>query len=247
MTDRCALVTGGSGSIGGATARALAAAGHRVAVTWRSRPDAAHAVCEEIIFWGGTAKALRWDAGDEDSTADLFRSVEDAFGPVEILVHTVGIRDDVALPAMTSAAWDDVLSVNVTGAFHAIRHTARGLLRRRWGRIVTVGSVSAMSGLPGQANDAASKAALVGLTRSAARELASRGTTVNCVAAGLVATEMTGSLAQKVRDRLIEATPMQRMAEPREVADVIAFLCSEAASFITGETIRVDGGAGMGS
>lgn len=247
MTDRCSLITGGSGSIGAATACALAAAGHRVAVTWRTRPDTAHAVCEEIIRQGGTAKALRWDAGDEDSTAALFRSVETTLGPVEILAHTVGIRDDVALPAMTSAAWDDVLAVNVTGAFQAIRHTARGLLRRRWGRIVTVGSVSAMSGLPGQANYAASKAALIGLTRSAARELASRGTTVNCVAAGLVATDMTASLAPRVRDRLIASTPMQRMAEPQEVADVIAFLCSEQASFITGETIRVDGGAGMGS
>lgn len=247
MTDRCALVTGGSGSIGAATARALGAAGHRVALTWRTRQDSADAVCEEIVRHGGTATALRWDAGDEDSTADLFRSVEETFGPVEILAHTVGVRDDVALPAMAAAAWDDVLAVNVTGAFHAIRQTARGLLRRRWGRIVTVGSVSAMSGLPGQANYAASKAALIGLTRSAARELASRGTTVNCVAAGLVATDMTSSLAPRVQERLIEATPMRRMAEPQEVADVIAFLCSEQASFITGETIRVDGGAGMGS
>lgn len=247
MTERCALVTGGSGSIGAATARALAAAGHRVAVTWQTRPDAAHAVCEEIVGRGGTAKAIRWEAGDEDSTVALFGSVGEALGPVEILAHTVGIRDDVALPAMTSAAWEQVLSVNVTGAFHAIRHTARGLLRRRWGRIVTVGSVSAMSGLPGQANYAASKAALIGLTRSAARELASRGTTVNCVAAGLVATDMTSSLTPRVRDRLIESTPMQRMAEPQEVADVIAFLCSDQASYITGETIRVDGGAGMGS
>ena len=245
MTARVALVTGGSGAIGAATARALAADGHRLAVTFRSNRDAATATCQEIEGLGGEAIAVPW-TGTEAATAILFDEVQERLGEVEVLVNVAGIRRDAPLPMMSVTAWQEVLATDLTGVFLTMRHASRGLVRRRWGRIVNVGSVASTSGIPGQAAYAAAKAGLIGLTRTAARELAGRGTTVNLVAAGAIRTEMLASITTKAQETFLERTPVGRFGTVDEVAAAIRFLCSDDAGFITGAVLPVDGGAGMG-
>lgn len=163
MTTRVALVTGGSGAIGAATAKALAATGHRIALTWRSQEQAAAATCTAIQEAGGTAMALPWEGGDEDATEALFTSVENGLGHVEILVNVAGIRRDSLLPSTSMAAWNDVVRTDLTASFATMRRAARMLIRRRWGRIVNVGSVAATSGIPGQASYAAAKSGLIAI------------------------------------------------------------------------------------
>lgn len=246
MTGRVALITGGSGAIGGATARALAVDGHRLAVTFRSNRDAATATCQEIQDLGGEAIAVPWPAGTEAATTILFDEVQDRLGEVEVLVNVAGIRRDAPLPMMSVTAWQEVVDTDLTGVFLTMRHASRGLVRRRWGRIVNVGSVASTSGIPGQAAYAAAKAGLIGLTRTAARELAGRGTTVNLVAAGAIETAMLASTTSKAQDTFLERTPAGRFGTVDEVAAAIRFLCSDDAGFITGAVLPVDGGAGMG-
>ena len=238
---RVALVTGGSGGIGQAIVAALAQSGHRVAVGYRQDREGAEKAAAGI---DGMAVAV--DVTEPTSVDAAFTQAEDALGPVEVLVNNAGVNADGLLMRMGDEQWQRVLSTTLDGTFHATRRAAPGMVRRRFGRIVNVGSVVGATGAPGQANYAAAKAGLVGLTRSVARELASRGVTCNLVAPGPIATAMTDSLSEQRQGELIALVPLGRMGTAAEVAAVVDFLCSDAASYVTGAVVPVDGGAGMG-
>jgi 3-oxoacyl-(acyl-carrier-protein) reductase len=238
---RVALVTGGSGGIGQAIAAALAAAGHRVAVGYAGNREAA-----EKAAAGLDGTAVRVDVTDPASVDAAFAEVEQALGPVGILVNNAGITADGLLLRMDDDQWRRVLATNLDGAFHATRRAAKGMVRARWGRIVNMGSVVGSTGAAGQVNYAATKAGLIGLTRSLARELGSRGITVNLVAPGPIATAMIDAVGDERRAEMTAAVPLGRMGTPEEVGAVVAFLCSEGAAYVTGAVVPVDGGLGMG-
>jgi 3-oxoacyl-[acyl-carrier protein] reductase len=235
----CALVTGGSRGIGAATARALAADGWPVAIGYRSGADAAEQVVREITDAGGRAVAVQADIADPDAAATLFGGAEEAFGgPVLVLVNNAGITADNLSPALSDDEWDRVVATNLTGAFRLTRRALRPMIRARFGRIVNVASVVGLRANPGQANYAAAKAGLVGMTKTVAAEVARRGVTVNAVAPGLIATEMTAELG----NGLLDHVPAKRPGTPEEVAACVRFLASEAAGYVTGSTLTVDGG-----
>ncbi|HEX2063556.1 MAG TPA: 3-oxoacyl-ACP reductase FabG [Acidimicrobiales bacterium] len=238
---RVALVTGGSKGIGRATAVALAGAGHRVAVGYASDQEGAEKTAAEI---GGTAVHI--DVTDKDSVDAAFSEIESAHGKVEILVNNAGVNADGLLARMSEEQWGRVVDTDLSGAFRTIRRAVSGMMRQRYGRIVNVASVVALSGSAGQVNYGAAKAGLVGLSRSLARELASRGITCNVVAPGPIRTAMTEALSAERQEEMTGQVPMGRMGTPEEVAAVIAFLCSDGAAYITGAVIPVDGGLGMG-
>jgi 3-oxoacyl-[acyl-carrier protein] reductase len=233
-TSRSVLVTGGNRGIGLATARALAAQGHRVAVTTRSGDVP------------GDLFAVKCDVRDSGQVDEAFAEVEDAQGPVEVLVSSAGATDDTLLLRMSEESFTSVLDTNLTAAFRVAKRASRSMLRARHGRLLFVSSVVGLSGSAGQANYAASKAGLVGLARSLARELGPRGITSNVVAPGLVDTAMTADLGAARRDDVLTGTPLGRAAAPEEVAAVLAFLASDAAAYVTGAVVPVDGGLGMG-
>ena len=247
MTSRVALVTGASRGIGSASSVALAAQGHRVAVGWRSDADGAKATVAAIEAAGGEAVATQLDVTDSASVDTAVGQVEEAFGPVEILVSNAGLADDGLFARMAEERWRRVINANLDGAFLVTKRVVPTMMRARWGRIITVSSVTAYIGAAGQANYAASKAGLIGLTRALARELAPRSITANVVAPGPIATDMTAGLTDEQRDRMTTAVPLQRMGTPEEVAAVISFLASEPAAFVTGAVVPVDGGLGMGA
>ncbi|MCU1600988.1 MAG: 3-oxoacyl-(acyl-carrier-protein) reductase [Frankiales bacterium] len=232
-SPRTVLVTGGNRGIGLATARSLAAQGHRVAVTSRS----------------GEVDGLLTVKCDVTSTEDVdhaFTTVEEALGPVEVLVCNAGITDDQLLLRMTEESFTSVLDTNLTSAYRLSKRASKSMLRARWGRLVFVSSVVGLSGSAGQASYAASKAGLVGFSRSLARELGSRNITANVVAPGFIETDMTAALPEARREEIVKSIPAGRMATADEVAAVLAFLASDAAAYVNGAVIPVDGGLGMG-
>jgi len=244
VTTRTALVTGASRGIGRAVALELAECGHRVACL--SATDTAKETQRELEAAGHEAIAVLADVRDRDAVDAAFTDVEQAFGPVEILVNNAGVTADGLVARMSDEQWAQVLDTNLTGAFHTIRRATPKLMRARWGRIVNVSSVSAYAGAPGQANYAAAKAGLVGLTRAVARELASRQITCNVVAPGPIVTDMTAAMPADWRTTMEAAVPLGRLGDPGDVAGLVAFVCSEAAGFVTGAVLPVDGGLGMG-
>jgi 3-oxoacyl-[acyl-carrier protein] reductase len=235
---RRALVTGGSGDIGGAICRRLAADGCFVVVHGHRHPERAEAVADEIRRQGGGAASLVFDVTDGDATALAIRGLLDA-GPIQVLVNNAGTFDDAPLAGMSFDQWRRVIDVNLHGFFHVTQPLILPMVRSRWGRIVTVTSVSAIIGNRGQTNYAAAKAALHGATRSLALELASRRITVNAVAPGLVAGHITDQVFDAAAIRRL--VPMQRAGTPEEVAAVVGFLASDAAAYVSGQVVSVNG------
>ena len=245
LTGKVALVTGASRGIGRAIALKLAAEGAAVVINYHGSMEKAKEVKAEIESDGGIAEIMQCNVADYQATEAMIRKVTDDFGRLDILVNNAGITRDGLLIKMSEEDYDTVLDTNLKGTFHCIRFAARQMLRQRGGRIINLSSVSGILGNAGQANYSASKAGVIGLTKSAARELASRGITVNAVAPGFIETEMTAVLPEKVRESAVAQIPMGAFGTAEDVAEAVAFLASDSARYITGQTIHVDGGMAM--
>lgn len=241
-TPQTALVTGGSGGIGRAIALALAAAGHRVAVHYHGHAERADAVVAEITTAGGTALAVGGDVADADAVAALVEQVEDAFGPVGLLVNAAGILRDALLAMMSEEQWDSVLDVNLKGSFLVSRAVVKGMMAARRGHILHLVSISGLIGTPGQVNYAASKGGVIAMTRGMARELGRYGIQVNALAPGFIATEMLADMPPKQLEAMRSRIPLGRIGEAHEVAALAAFLLSPANAYMTGQVIVMDGG-----
>jgi 3-oxoacyl-[acyl-carrier protein] reductase len=244
FANRVALVTGASRGIGEAIAKRLAAEGASVVAAARSA-DALERVVSAIAAAGGKASALALDLSDPSSLESGVKTALATHGEIHVLVNNAGITDDNLILRMSREAWDRVLSTNLTGVFLLTQAVVKGMVRKRYGRIVNVTSVVGIMGNAGQANYAASKAGLIGLTKSVARELASRNITCNAVAPGFVATAMTDTMTDVARERLSGQIPLERLGTPEDVAAAVAFLASEEASYITGTVVNVSGGLYM--
>ncbi|HHV61899.1 MAG TPA: 3-oxoacyl-[acyl-carrier-protein] reductase [Firmicutes bacterium] len=245
LAGRVAVVTGGSKGIGRAICLALAAKGARVVVLGNTDLSGAEAVADEIVRQGGESFALKTDVTDLSDVENMVEVVLKRFGSIDILVNNAGITRDNFLIRMKDEEWEEVIDVNLRGAFNCIRAVGKVMFRQRSGRIINITSVVGLTGNPGQANYSSSKAGLIGLTKTAARELAMRGITVNAVAPGFIETRMTDAIPENARDALLKAIPLGRMGKPEDVAKAVTFLASDDASYITGVVLRVDGGMAM--
>ena len=242
LSGHRALITGASGGIGGAIARALHGQGATVVLSGRNE-DALGQLAGAL---GESAHAVAADLADKAAVAGLLKDAEAAAGgAVDILVNNAGLTRDALMMRMRDEDWESVLDVNLGAAFRLARAALRGMMRARWGRIISITSVVGATGNPGQANYAASKAGLVGMSKALAAEVATRGITVNCVAPGFIATAMTAGLGEEPRDRLLAQIPAARFGTPEDVAGCVAFLASDEAAYVTGQSLHVNGGMAM--
>ncbi|TAK20083.1 MAG: 3-oxoacyl-[acyl-carrier-protein] reductase [Chloroflexota bacterium] len=245
LQDRIALVTGGARGIGRAISLRLARDGATVVINYQKNETAAAEVVAAIADHGGSAVAVQSDVSDSAAADGLVRQTVERFGRIDILVNNAGIIRDGLLVRMSDDDWDAVLNTNLRGAFACLRAALRPMARQRYGRIVNITSVSGIMGNPGQANYSAAKAGLIGLTKTAAREIAGRNVTVNAVAPGFITTELTSGLPDKVKESILGQVPIGRFGLPEEVADAVAFLVGEGSGYITGHVLTVDGGLSM--
>ncbi len=242
LTGKIALVTGASRGIGAQIAKSLAECGAAVIINYNGSADKAQAVADEIYSAGGKAEIYPCNVADFAACGEMIQAIVKKHGRLDILVNYAGITKDGLLMKMSEEEFDQVISVNLKGAFQTIRHASRYFLKQRSGKIINISSVSGILGNAGQANYASSKAGMIGLTKSVARELASRGITVNAIAPGMIATDMTDAMAQEAREKMTEAIPLGRMGTPEDVANMAVFLASPKSDYITGQVFAVDGG-----
>ena len=245
LTGKVAVVTGASRGIGREIAKTLGAEGATVVVNYNGSKDKAEEVVKEIREAQGKAEAVQCDVSDFEKAGELMDHVIKTYGRVDILVNNAGITRDGLLMRMSEEDFDKVVSTNMKGAFNCMRHVARQMIKQKSGRIINISSVSGVLGNGGQVNYAASKAVIIGMTKSAARELASRGITVNAIAPGFINTEMTQVLSDSVKEGACAQIPMKVFGETKDVADAAAFLASDKARYITGQVLCVDGGMAM--
>ena len=245
LEGKVAVVTGASGGIGRAIALAFGKAGASVAVHYNGNEAKAAAVKAEIEEAGGKAEIFRCNVADFDACSDFIKSVVKTFGKIDILVNNAGITRDGLVMGMSEEDFDAVIDTHLKGSFNCIRFASRQMMRKKYGRIINITSVSGVAGNAGQANYSASKAGLIGLTKSVAKELASRNITANAIAPGFVKTEMTDVLSDEVKEAAMKQIPLGRFAEPEDIANAAVFLASDMASYITGQVLLVDGGMVM--
>ena len=245
LEGKVAVVTGASGGIGRAIALAFGKAGASVAVHYNGNEAKAAAVKAEIEEAGGKAEIFRCNVADFDACSDFIKSVVKTFGKIDILVNNAGITRDGLVMGMSEEDFDAVIDTNLKGSFNCIRFASRQMMRKKYGRIINITSVSGVAGNAGQANYSASKAGLIGLAKSVAKELASRNITANAIAPGFVKTEMTDVLSDEVKEAAMKQIPLGRFAEPEDIANAAVFLASDMASYITGQVLLVDGGMVM--
>ncbi|WP_374719158.1 3-oxoacyl-[acyl-carrier-protein] reductase [Parageobacillus toebii] len=245
LQGKVALVTGASRGIGRAIALELARQGAKVAVNYAGNEAKANEVVEEIKNMGGEAFAIQADVSNVEAVDQMVKAVLERFERIDILVNNAGITRDNLLMRMKEEEWDDVININLKGVFNCTKAVTRPMMKQRYGRIVNIASIVGVSGNPGQANYVAAKAGVIGLTKTAARELASRNITVNAVAPGFITTDMTDRLSEELKAEMLKQIPLARFGEPEDVAKVVSFLVSDAASYMTGQTLHVDGGMVM--
>ncbi|MBY3624674.1 3-oxoacyl-[acyl-carrier-protein] reductase [Acinetobacter sp. CUI P1] len=245
LRGQTALVTGGSRGIGRSIALALAEHGVKVAVNYAGSEAAAQETVARIAELGSEGIALRGDVGNSEQAESLVKEVLNTWGRIDIVVNNAGITRDNLIMRMKEEEFDQVIETNLKGVFNCLKAATRPMMKQRYGRIINISSVVGVTGNPGQANYSAAKAGVIGLTKASARELSSRGITVNCIAPGFIDTDMTRELSEEVRSELEKGIPLARLGRPEEVAMAVVFLASEGAAYMTGQTLHVDGGMYM--
>ncbi len=242
MAGKIALITGGSRGIGKEIALALAKEGNNIAISYGNNEESAMKVVNEIKSFGVEALAVKADVSISEDVTNLIKSVEEGLGTIDILVNNAGITKDNLLIRMTEADWDSVMDVNLKGVFLCTKAVSRSMMKRRYGKIINITSVVGITGNPGQGNYSASKAGVIGFTKSMAKELASRGIRVNAVAPGFIETDMTDVLKEELKEEMLKTIPLSTMGKPSDIANLVVFLASEKSDYITGQIIKIDGG-----